>query len=152
MNWRNYTTKQKADEILKRNKLRQYFYETVLKMFTIADIRGLRLVVENPWSMLHYLRNNFPYKPALIDKNRQRRGDYFKKPTQYWFINCEPTYGRSYQKPSEKRAVNVLSGHHGSLCDEDRSLISLDYARNFICDFIIGKQQKISEPLIFTND
>jgi hypothetical protein len=27
------------------------------------------------------------------------------------------------------------------LCSEERSMISPDYARNFICDFIIGKEQ-----------
>ena len=27
------------------------------------------------------------------------------------------------------------------LCDEDRSMISPDYARNFICDFILGREQ-----------
>ena len=27
------------------------------------------------------------------------------------------------------------------MCSEERSMISPDYARNFICDFIIGKEQ-----------
>ena len=27
------------------------------------------------------------------------------------------------------------------LCNEERSMISPDYARNFICDFILGKVQ-----------
>lgn len=27
--------------------------------------------------------------------------------------------------------------------------ISPDYARNFICDFILGKEQEISEKLLF---
>ena len=26
-------------------------------------------------------------------------------------------------------------------CSEERSMISPDYARNFICDFILGKEQ-----------
>ena len=33
------------------------------------------------------------------------------------------------------------------LCSEDRSMISPDYARNFICDFVIGKQQSIQNQL-----
>jgi len=28
------------------------------------------------------------------------------------------------------------------LCSEERSMISPDYARNFICDFILGKEQE----------
>ena len=57
------------------------------------------MVVENPYSTLHHLHNNFLKEPTLIDHNRQERGDYFVKPTGYWFFNCEPTQGYSYQKP-----------------------------------------------------
>ena len=32
---------------------------------------------------------------------------------------------------------------------KERSLISPDYARNFICDFILGKRQKNSELSLF---
>lgn len=148
-NWKYDSTEEKAEKILERSRIRQRFYEVALKMFTTVDVRGLRMIVENPYSTIHYLYNNFPYKPALIDKNRRLRGDYFSKPTQYWFINCEPTHGESYQKPTVTRTVNGLTGHQGSLCDEDRSLISPDYARNFICDFILGKKTEYSEPSLF---
>ena len=141
-NWKDKNSKYKSEQILLRSRERQHFYEVALKMFTVCDIRGLKLIVENPFTTIHYLYNNFPYKPSIIDKNRQLRGDYFKKPTQYWFVNCSPTNGRSLQEPTKKMTVNGLSGHTGSLCDEDRSLISPDYARNFICDFILGKEQK----------
>lgn len=148
-NFRGLTTKQKTDTILERSRKRQFFYEMALKMFTTADVRGLRMIVENPWSPLHFLHNNFPYKPDLIDIDRQRRGDYFRKPTQYWFINCKKTDGYTFQNPTTKKTVNGLSGHHGSLCDEERSLISPDYARNFICDFILGKTQTHSQMSLF---
>ena len=147
--WQNKSAKYKAYEILQRGRDRQKFYEYALELFTLCDIKGLRLVVENPYDTRHYLYNNFPYKPALIDKNRQRRGDYFVKPTQYWFINSAPTCGYSYQKPKKTKTVNGLTGHVGHLCDEDRSLISSDYARNFICDFILGKEQRYSEQTLF---
>ena len=149
INWKGLPTKEIAEKIIERAEMRHRFYLLALKMFTTCDIKGLRLIVENPWSSVHYLRNNFPYKPKIIDKDRQRRGDYFRKPTQYWFINCEPTHGQSFQKTDIKKTVNGLSGHKGSLCDEDRSLISPDYARNFICDFIIGKEQSNSQLSIF---
>ena len=35
------------------------------------------------------------------------------------------------------------------ICDEERSMISPDYARNFICDFIIGKEQVGSQLNLF---
>lgn len=148
-NWKYDSTEEKAEKILERSRIRQRFYEVALKMFTTVDVRGLRMIVENPYSTIHYLYNNFPYKPALIDKNRRLRGDYFSKPTQYWFINCEPTSGRTYQKPKEKRNVYSLSGHTGNLCDEDRSMIAPEYAHNFICDFILGKKTEYSEPSLF---
>lgn len=149
INWKDKTTKQKVDMVLERSRERQLFYEMALKMFTTADVRGLRMIVENPWTTVHFLHNNFPYKPDLIDIDRQKRGDYFRKPTQYWFINCKRTDGFTFQNPTTKRTVNGLSGHQGSLCDEDRSLISPDYARNFICDFILGKEQTNSQLTLF---
>lgn len=141
-NWKDKDARFKSDNILLRSRERQRFYEIALMMFTVCDTRGMRLIVENPFDTKHFLHNNFPYKPTMIDRNRQLRGDYFKKPTQYWFVNCEPTSGKSYQEPKEKKNINALSGHTGSHCDEDRSLISPDYARNFICDFILGLEQQ----------
>ena len=38
---------------------------------------------------------------------------------------------------------------HAGLCSEERSTISPDYARNFICDFIIGKKQAFTQPTLF---
>jgi hypothetical protein len=71
------------------------------------------------------------------------RGDYFKKPTAYWFIGFEPTYGYSYQNDKEQHIVQYMrSAPKAGMCSEERSMISPDYARNFICDFILGKQQK----------
>ena len=142
--------KEKADTILRRSQDREYFYELILKMFTVCDIRDIRLIVENPYGGQHFLVDNFPYKATFIDNNRALRGDYYKKPTQYWFINCEPTHGQSYQKAKKhKKIANGKPAAHGGLCSEDRSLISPDYARNFICDFIIGKEQKHSERNLF---
>ena len=150
--WKDYNMKQKANEIIKRGKERQRFYELALKMFVVCDTMGIRLVVENPYSVLHYLYNNFPYKPSVIDRNRQKRGDYFVKPTQYWFVNCTPTLGYSYQKPMKTKTVHGLSGHKGNLCDEERSMISPDYARNFIHDFILGKKQNNTQLSLFDDD
>lgn len=146
---RGMTEREINENILQRSRERQRFYEICLKMFAVVHDRGLRMIVENPESTIHYLHANFPYKPKLIDRNRQLRGDYFKKPTQYWFENCEPTSGRTYQKPKEKRNVYSLSGHTGNLCDEDRSMIAPEYAHNFICDFILGKETEYSEPSLF---
>lgn len=142
LNYRKLTLRQKYDKILDRAKNREYFFELCIKMFCVCDCKGLRLIMENPYSQSHYLVKNFVYKSNLIDKNRRVRGDYFVKPTQYWFLNCEPTFGYSQTTPKETKTVCGIKGsNQAGLCGEERSLISPDYARNFICDFILGKQQ-----------
>ena len=146
---RGTTELERNDEIIKRNDKRALFYNVLLMLFSVCVKRNLRLIVENPYSINHYLTHNFPYKPALIDLNRRLRGDSFQKPTQYWFLNAKPTNGASYQQPKQILNVEKLSGHTGNLCDEQRSMISPDYARNFICDFILGKKQDVGQLSLF---
>lgn len=149
-NYRKMTTKQKFDAMLERAENRNNFYKLLYKMVANCILRGLRIIIENPFSSLHYLHNNFLKEPSIIDSDRTRRGDYFKKPTGYWFFNCEPTQGYSFQKPLKTlRVWESKSAAHAGLCSEERSMISPDYARNFICDFIIGKEQKNTQLNLF---
>ena len=150
INYRSLTLEQKLEKILERSKNRQMFYELLIKLVGACLKRGLRLVIENPFSTLHYLHNNFFKEPSVIDNDRTLRGDYFKKPTGYWFFNCQNTMGFSYQKNKEIKTVwGVKKAPHAGLCSEERSMISSDYARNFICDFILGKEQAHSQPQLF---
>jgi hypothetical protein len=145
INYRCMTTKEKTDVILERDKKRGYFYGLAIKMFAVADIQNLRLIMENPWSENTYLKANFIMPPVLIDNNRMLRGDYRVKPTAYWFINCEPTHGKSikFDKLKEKKThMTSKASSVAGVCSEERSMISPDYARNFICDFILGKVQE----------
>lgn len=149
-NYRAMDTKTKFKTIIDRANNRNDFYILLYKMVGVCVMRGLRIVIENPFSSTHFLHNNFLKEPSIIDSDRRKRGDYFKKPTGYWFFNCEPTSGYSYQKP--QKILNVWeckpSGKSG-VCSEERSLISPDYARNFICDFILGKKQDYSQLNLF---
>lgn len=148
VNYKRLSQKEKINKIIERSQNRQYFYELILKLFAIAYDREIRLIVENPYSPLHYLilTENFITKPTVIDKDRTRRGDYYKKPTSYWFVNCLPTNGfTSQQTPKIKQKTIAKSkrGIKAGICSEDRSMISSDYARNFICDFILGGVQTV---------
>jgi hypothetical protein len=110
------------------------------------------MIVENPYSGQHYLvlPQNFVMPPTFIDHDRTRRGDYFKKPTAYWFVNCKPTHGETFHSPRERKTVFTEKGSGSAgLCSEERSLISPEYARNFICDFVIGKEQVGSQLNLF---
>lgn len=149
-NYRGLTYKQKTDKILERSSNREYFFGLAIKMLCVAKERGIKLIMENPWAEQTFLKANFILPPTIVDKNRMLRGDYYIKPTAYWFINCEPTHGRSFQKDKEKKVImNAKGGKQAGLCSEERSMISPDYARNFICDFIIGKEQKHSMKSLF---
>lgn len=149
INYRSLSTKDTYDAILKRNKDRAYFYSLLCKMFAVVKMRNIRMVVENPWSEQTYLKANFE-NPTIVDNNRMARGDYMKKPTAYWFINCSTTYGNSFKNNKKKRRVmNLRGGAKAGVCSEERSMISSDYARNFICDFIIGKDQGMGELSLF---
>ena len=78
------------------------------------------------------------------------RGDYFVKPTAYWFINIEPKHGFTKQYDKIQKTVNACKkGKQAGMCSEERSMISPDYARNFICDFILGKKQDIGQLSLF---
>ena len=108
------------------------------------------MVFENPWSEQTYLKANFIKVPDVVDMNRMLRGDYYKKPTAYWFFNCEPTYGESYQYDKKQKIImKSKGGTQAGICSEERSMISPDYARNFICDFIIGKEQLYTQLNLF---
>lgn len=148
-NYRALSLKEKLDKILERAQNREHFYELIIKLVGICLLRNLRIVFENPWSTLHYLHNNFLKEPSIIDINRRLRGDYFKKPTGYWFFNCEPTHGQSYQTPKEVKTIMKSKGGQAGICSEDRSMISPDYARNFIHDFILGKEQNLVRKRLF---
>lgn len=133
--------------ILERSQHREQYFALAIKMLTIAQERGLRLVMENPWNEQTYLKANFVMPPTLVDKNRMMRGDYFVKPTAYFFINAQPTKGFTLQNDKKKRTIlGTKISKESGLCSEERSMISPDYARNFICDFIIGKTQQHTMP------
>lgn len=143
--------KDRFDVVLERVKKREYYYTLLYKLFAVCEILNIRMILENPATKPNYLLHSSNFIPAtFIDNDRTRRGDFFKKPTAYWFVGFSPTNGNSYQKPSETRNVQYSkSGAKAGLCSEERSMISPDYARNFICDFIIGKKQDISQLTLF---
>lgn len=155
---------------------RFHFYDLALKLTAICQIRGFRMVMENPWHPTNFTNHFWFMRTSVIDKDRTRRGDYFRKPTAYWFVGCTPTFGESYQPTPKEKIKTITAGSGASktkrklkgsieqdeldkryidhnsengICDEDRSMISPDYARNFICDFILGKEQQNTIPTLF---
>lgn len=131
-------------------------YDLVNKMFIICIDRGLRLIMENPYSEEHFLRRYWCYPPAIIDKDRRMNGDYFKKPTQYWFLNIKPknnlvfesidyvaiestatskgdTWGRRCKKDYESTGAKTIR--------QGRSMIHPQYANRFIRQYLIEEDK-----------
>lgn len=119
------------------------FYSVLSKLVIVCLRRGLRLVVENPATKPHFLTEYFPIKPALVDKDRTLRGDWFKKPTQYWFINCEPEHTFIFE-PLEHTDVYTVDKAQkmktGKSRQENRSLMHPQYAERFIREFILDDE------------
>ena len=150
INYRCMTDLEKIQTILERDEKRKYFYETLIKFVYICLALKIRMVFENPWAEQTYLKANFLKVPDIIDTNRMRRGDYFNKPTAYWFWNFEPTFGESYQNDKEQKIINQMrGGKQAGICSEERSMISPDYARNFLCDFVLGEVQEKGQQSLF---
>lgn len=151
INLRGLDKKSRYDNIIERAEKRKRFYVLLYKLVAVCDMRGLRLIIENPATPPHYLlfaMNFIP--PTFIDRNRALRGDYYRKSTAYWFINCEPTCGHSFHPNTDVKTVMATKGSdRGGICNEERSMMSPEYARNFICDFILGKENENTLPELF---
>lgn len=148
---KNWTVAKIMEKNIQLAKEREYFFEMLMKLVAVVSTNNSRLIIENPWNTSGetYLQHNF-IKPSVIDNNRMLRGDYFVKPTAYWFINCSPTHGFSMQRDKKQKAVmKCKDAPKAGICSEERSMISSDYARNWICDFILGKEQTITQKSLF---
>lgn len=111
------------------------YYRLVSQLVIVCLRKGLRLIIENPYSRDHFLTRYFPVKPAVIDMDRSKFGDYFRKPTQYWFFNCKPEnhidFGGNLLDNKPTKKVIECSNHF------ERSIIASTYAEWFIKEFIL---------------
>jgi hypothetical protein len=161
--WRHKSLEGADKYIFERLELRERYYRLLIKFCFVCIRRKIRMIFENPYKTNTYLKGNFIKPPDVVDMDRTSRGDYMVKPTAFWFFNCKPTNLESHQncrkderlyfaihtdhnKPKERV---VRSGQPG-LCSEERSMISPNYARNWICDFVLGiKQEGITIETLF---
>lgn len=130
---KNWTDEQKLENDLKLHRELSELYELVTKLAIVCIRRGIPLVLENPYSTTHYLLKYWAIQSKVIDKDRRTRGDYFQKPTQYWFINCEPKWNLIL----EAQVWNKTKVVENTSSKTERSLISKEYANRFIREFIL---------------
>lgn len=120
------------NDLVLHNSLHE-LYTKITQLTIICLRKKIPLIIENPYSTQHYLVRYWGIKAKVIDKDRTIRGDYYKKPTQYWFINCEAKQNMILEAytVNEKRTINNI---HNTT---ERSLISSEYANRFIREFIL---------------
>lgn len=125
--------KKKLEYNLKLHKELHDLYNLVTKLVIVCIDKNIPLIIENPYSSEHYLTRYWSLQPSLIDKDRTERGDYFKKPTQYWFINRKPSENILFEPMVLNERKNIVYTYD----TVERSLISKEYANRFIREFIL---------------
>lgn len=128
--WSDFRKLQESRENMRQ---RATYYNALCRLCECVIVQGLRLIIENPAGKCNFLKQYFPIKPAVILQDRRLYGDYYKKPTQFFFINCEPSFNLERINEFKKNASNPIEKHHGF----ERSLITQEFAENFIKTWIL---------------
>lgn len=137
---RKWSDEQKLKYSMKLQSELTELYMLLSKMVVICLQKDLRLVIENPYTQPHYLTTYWCLKPSLIDSDRTENGDYYKKPTQYWFINTEPKNNIVFEA-LDYVPVKTIDRRKGSGENRKakRSEIHPQYASRFIRQYLIDK-------------
>lgn len=112
------------------------YYQTVCKLWITAVRGGQRMIMENPANSAWSLSVYFPIKAAVVHKDRSLYGDYMRKATQYWFLNCEPK-NNFFLEDLQAESIETLDRVKGANRQILRSMISPTYANRFIREYIM---------------
>ena len=114
-------------------------YILLCKLVIVCKKKNLQMVIENPYTQPHYLTMYWCLKPDLVDKDRTENGDYYKKPTQYWFINRKPFYNLVFEPIEyvEQRVITRTKKQENTTVKTERSMIHPQYANRFIRQYLI---------------
>ena len=136
---KKWTDERKLEYTMKMQKELTELYCLISKMVIVCLRKGIRMVIENPYSPLHYLTRYWCMEPEVVDTDRTRNGDSMKKPTQYFFINCEPKSNFIFEPLEyvEKTLFSRLKDKNGINRKTRRSMIHPQYANRFIRQYLI---------------
>ena len=136
---KNWSLLQKLECSMQYQKELTELYLLLCQLVIVCIKNGLKLIIENPYTAPHYLTTYWCVKPTIIDKDRTQRGDYYKKPTQYWFINCEPKSNLVFEPLDYVEKRTIAHEHKRGNIDRktNRSMIHPQYANRFIREFIL---------------
>lgn len=130
---KNWSDIKKIENALKLHNELNQLYSLLCKLFIVCLDRNLKLIVENPYRG-NYLEKFFPIKPKIVDLDRSENGDFYKKPTQFWFVNIEPNYNLLFEPKIINSNLKKISNTSNKV---ERSLISHEYANRFIRMYLL---------------
>ena len=142
---RDWSLERKLEtSITMQNELTE-LYILLCKLVIVCKKKNLQMVIENPYTQPHYLTMYWCLKPDLVDKDRTENGDYYKKPTQYWFINRKPFYNLVFEPIEyvEQRVITRTKKQENTTVKTERSMIHPQYANRFIRQYLIDEKELI---------
>lgn len=147
---KNWTEMQKLEYAMDLHQELHEFYLLISKLVIIAKRRGLKMIIENPYTQPHYLTTYWCVKPTIIDRDRMQNGDYYKKPTQYWFINVKPKQNLILEPIDyvETQAISRVKKKDGISVKTQRSMIHPQYVSRFIRQYVIDQDSESFEEQI----
>ena len=129
---KDWSEKQKLEYSMKQMQERSSFYTFLCSLCLIAIKRGFKLIIENPYGKVNFLKHFFPLKPEVVILDRRKMGDFYKKPTQFFFINCVPEFKLWNECTETMGKQKPIEDNKGFA----RSIISPTFAKNFIKTYI----------------
>lgn len=136
---KNMNNEQKLSYDLKLHDELSKLYKLITKLAIVCIRKHIPLIIENPYSTTHYLVKYWAIPYTILDTDRTLNGDYYKKPTQYWFINCEPKNNFIFEpiEKVEQKIIAFQKNENGIDRTVLRSMIHPQYANRFIREFIL---------------
>lgn len=129
------------------------FYDYFCKIVLIVLEKGIKMIVENPNANLQILKIFFPKAPSVIINDRTNLGDLYRKPTAFWFFNCEPSFNYIFENIKNDKKNNItiknvsqfkkqgFSSAFYKKIKEQRSIMTPTFADRFIREFILEQEE-----------
>lgn len=121
--------------MVERERERARYLELLNKLVDIVENRNFKIIIENPYTNNYLLTINRFSKPKIIIQNRRVYGDYYVKPTMFYYFGLEPTYITSKAQVLKKGQKKMKVKDEVGIT---RSLMSKEFVENFIEKYILG--------------
>lgn len=135
---KTWDIERKLEYLIERHNKLNESYKMICELVVVCVKRQLKLIIENPARQSHYLNMFWCFEPSIVDYNRTKKGDKFEKPTQYWFINCNPKENYVEYNSKDKTEIEYIHKTNGKARSRKRSEISSEYANTFIREYILS--------------